>query len=229
MTIVTTGISLREDALLIPTLPIELSTILVSKYWASVEKGSEFTDCWRWHGQKNNEGYAVLWDGIGQSKLRANRLSWVIHNGILPLGLVVCHTCDNPECTNPVHLFLGDLLDNNADAIVKGRIYCHKHQVRQLPHDEARALLVTAMAEDRSERLKRTLTGPIKGTKHGPKLTDDQVKEIFALLKAGKDKRGWMADIARRYGIHQNNISRMYTGKGWIDIGRQCGFAAVEA
>lgn len=216
--------SSREDLLLIPTLPIKLTTPLVSKYWNSVEKGILFDDCWQWSGKKTEDGYPVLWSGDDQKQLRANRLSWVIHNGGIPPGLIVCHSCDNPECTNPAHLFLGDLLDNNADAIVKGRIYCHKHQIRRIPHDEARALLAAAMAEERSEKVKRALTGAKKGTKHASKLTREQVFEIFELLKSGGETRGWMAEIARRYGIHQNNITRMYSGKGWIKIGIESGF-----
>src|SRR3990167_5547725 len=88
------------------------------RFWKKVEKTS---NCWRWTGGKNNMGYGRIRKGFQASHLLAHRVSWDIHNGSIPSGMLVLHKCDNPECTNPKHLFLGTFSDNSRDMYLKGR------------------------------------------------------------------------------------------------------------
>jgi len=75
--------------------------------------------CWEWKGVKTH-GYGSI--GLGRkTKLRAHRVSWILHKGHIPKDMFICHKCDNPECTNPAHLFLGTCADNNKDMMQKGR------------------------------------------------------------------------------------------------------------
>lgn len=53
----------------------------------------------------------------------ASRVAWTLTFGEIPSGMLVCHTCDNPQCIEPSHLFLGTNKTNVDDMIRKGRGY----------------------------------------------------------------------------------------------------------
>lgn len=80
----------------------------------------EVTDCWIYQGGKNNIGYGMIRD---DKKMRTtHRVSYEEHNNVkIPPGMCVCHTCDNPSCVNPAHLWLGSHKDNSKDMVAKGR------------------------------------------------------------------------------------------------------------
>lgn len=60
--------------------------------------------CWTWIAGKNKEGYGEIKAESGNRKLKAHRVSFEIHKGKIPDGLVVDHICKNPSCVNPIHL-----------------------------------------------------------------------------------------------------------------------------
>lgn len=91
------------------------------RFWRFVPSRVKNT-CWHWAGSVDGGGYGTLAVGPGESPVKAHRMSWEIHFGQIPDGLVVCHACDNPACVNPHHLMLGTQMANTLDTSRKGRL-----------------------------------------------------------------------------------------------------------
>jgi hypothetical protein len=93
-------------------------------FWAQVQRGSE-DDCWPWLGYQDAAGYGRT-NKCGEHF--AHRVAWVLTQGQIPTGLKVLHTCDNPPCCNPAHLYLGTQLENMRDMVQRGRGGDHRGQ-----------------------------------------------------------------------------------------------------
>ncbi len=77
--------------------------------------------CMLWIAAKNGQGYGKLRATYGLT-FQAHRFSYYLHNGYINPDLYVCHTCDNPGCVSPDHLFLGTGKQNQHDCRLKGRM-----------------------------------------------------------------------------------------------------------
>jgi len=76
-------------------------------------------DCWIWQ-KSTSHGYGQF--SFNAQHERAHKASFQCFSGErVPSGMVVMHMCDNRACINPRHLRLGSYLDNNRDAVSKGR------------------------------------------------------------------------------------------------------------
>jgi hypothetical protein len=98
----------------------------IQRFWSFVERAD---GCWNWRGsaQKSGRGRFML---HGRNFI-ATRVAWAIANSREP-DKYVCHSCDNPACCNPAHLWIGTLSDNMLDMVTKGRSF---HQLKtHCPH-----------------------------------------------------------------------------------------------
>lgn len=127
------------------------------------------TGCWEWQGAK-------LWNGYGRlaplnGEYLAHRASYAVAKGEIPEGLKVLHKCDNRQCINPDHLFLGSSSDNLNDCYAKGRRSSHRGEANPFAKlTQARADAIRADSRTQAEiaadfQVSRQTVGAIKSGK----------------------------------------------------------------
>jgi hypothetical protein len=82
------------------------------RFWSKVNKNN-INGCWEWVGGFDQNGYGSFW--INGKHVGAHRISWSIENGEIKAGYHILHTCDNPRCVNPGHLYSGTHQENMKD------------------------------------------------------------------------------------------------------------------
>lgn len=115
------------------------------------QKFDKTEGCWTWKASKAGQGYGQIKLPKQRRQAYAHRVAYEIYKGPIPAGQYVCHACDNPECVNPDHLFLGSSHDNHADMKEKGRhTYGEKSATRKLTENQVlqiRSCLAAGMTQ----------------------------------------------------------------------------------
>ena len=102
----------------------------IEQFWAKTDKSGGPTACWKWHGTHNQAGYGVCcWEGKREI---AHRFAYRLTKGPIEKGLWVLHTCDNPGCVNPAHLYQGNAKANARDRLYRMRDHQQKVGPRQV-------------------------------------------------------------------------------------------------
>ena len=95
--------------------------------WSKVEKKGE-DECWPWIGFRNKDGYGRV--QINDWQYYAHRVIYnLVYPGVIDIRApkltdekgFLLHTCDNPSCCNPKHLWVGTHRENMEDKVRKNR------------------------------------------------------------------------------------------------------------
>lgn len=87
-------------------------------FWSMLVRNVN-TNCWEWTGMQDEHGYGRV--KVGGRVFSANRMALIYVTGQDDRSLFACHTCDNPPCASPFHLFWGTQAENTKDMWSKGR------------------------------------------------------------------------------------------------------------
>ena len=92
---------------------------VIDRFMSKVKKIPK--GCWEWTAGKQLSKWPYGRFKYKGKTIYAHRVSYMIFLGSIKKGMFVCHTCDNPSCVNPKHLWLGTNSENMLDSVRKGR------------------------------------------------------------------------------------------------------------
>lgn len=199
-----------------------------ARFWSKVDVRGE-DECWEWQAGKDKDGYGQF--TVGRKGLRSHRVCLELKLGRpIRRGLLCCHTCDNPSCCNPKHLWEGTHAENVSDRVQKGRGSfgeAHPHttltpsrvvDIRELystgHFNHAELASMYGVSESCIMHIVR---GRCWAKADGPRtrtvrriVSADQAREIRTIHAAGGTKQ---KEIAERFGITRQMVSDIITGR----------------
>lgn len=188
---------------------MNLSASDIERFWSKVEIRGE-NECWIWQATTNQSGYGRI--RVNGTLFQAHRIAYVIRNGSIDDALFCCHTCDNPPCCNPSHLFLGTASDNMQDMSRKGRNISQTHPENLARGDKHGS---HTHPERHWSRTHPEVAIARRGEGNpSAKLTSTQVTEIRVLRKQGFGQ----SQIAKMFGISRSQVARIEHGESWIGV-----------
>lgn len=104
---------------ILPYLEGKIGELRRMRFWSKVDIGAP-KDCWEWQASLHTSGYGRF-KIASYTTMMANRVALVIHTGEEHLDKFALHTCDNPKCCNPHHLYWGTHSQNMQDMVRRGR------------------------------------------------------------------------------------------------------------
>jgi hypothetical protein len=112
-------------------------TNVLERLWQR-SHGDSDDECWESEYAPNINGGHCLIRLDDKRKIYIHRLAWEAHHAEpVPDDMSVLHTCDNPICFNPAHLYLGTNDDNIEDKVTRERQHTRrdKETGRYLPKE----------------------------------------------------------------------------------------------
>lgn len=99
--------------------PFEITERRISNFHKKIDRPKNPSNCWIWVGAKDKDGYGQFRAGYRMAK--AHRFSYSLFHGPIPDDALICHSCDNPSCVNPMHIAPGTWATNINDMMERGR------------------------------------------------------------------------------------------------------------
>ncbi|MHB8273075.1 HNH endonuclease [Bradyrhizobium sp.] len=162
--------------------------------------------CWLWTAATDEHGYGRFRigskiDGTRRTAI-APRVSWSIYKGKIPEATNVLHSCDNPYCVNPDHLFLGTQNDNMKDCSAKGRT----------SKGDRHSLIQKSHIPTGKDHWRYGQPGNNPGEKHwAARLSADDVRAIRADARTCEQ-------IAKEYQVSFQQVARIKNRERWAHV-----------